>query len=159
MSPPLTSPEGESHGEGETGLLGSGVMGPAIGEGMPQELVPVPMTPMYTPYQQPGFGLGGPHRPISPSGDGLGASPINPSGRPRFPTYTVGHPPLVSQQNPTGFNPQTPGGPPMGYPRSPPPGFPPRYSQVMAARGNRYIAQLAMMLDMEMGKGFQQAMW
>ena len=96
MSPPLTSPEGEGHGEGETGLLGSEVMGPVMGDGMPQGSVPVPMTPMYTPYQrpqvQPGFGLGGPHRPISPRGDGLGASPINPSGRPRFPTYTVGHP-------------------------------------------------------------------
>ena len=138
MSPPLTSPEGEGHGEGETGLLGSEVMGPAIAEGMPQGSVPVPMTPMYTPYQQlqvqPGYGLGGPHRPISPRGDGLGASPINPSGHPRFPTYTVGYPPLASQQNPIGFNPQTPGGPPMGYPRGPPPGFPPRYSQVMAAR-------------------------
>ena len=62
MSPPLTSPEGDHHGEGETGLLGSGVMGPVAGEGMPQGSVPVPMTPMYTPYQQPqvlpGYGLG-----------------------------------------------------------------------------------------------------
>ena len=138
-------------------------MGPVISDGMPQGSVPVPMTPMYTPYQQPqvqpGFGLGGPHRPISPRGDGLGASPINPSGRPRFPTYTVGQLPLASQQNLTGFNPRTPGGLPMGYPRGPPPGFPPRYSQVMAARGNRYIAHLAMILDMDMGKGFQQAIW
>ena len=52
MSPPLTSPEDEGHGEGETGLLGSGVMGPAIAEGMPQGSVLVPMTPMYTPHQQ-----------------------------------------------------------------------------------------------------------
>ena len=99
------------------------------------------MTLMYTPYQQPqvqpGFGLGGPHRPIIPRGDGLGASPINPSGHPRFPIYTVGHPILAPQQNPIGFNPQTPGGPPMGYPRGPPPGFPPRYSQVMAEKGEQ----------------------
>ena len=118
MSPPLTSPEGEGHGEGLTGLLGSGVMSPAIAEGMPQGSVSIPMTPMYTPYQQPqvkpGFGLGGSHRTISPRGDGLGASPINPSGHPRFPTYTVGHPSFTSQQNPTGFNPWTPGGPPVG---------------------------------------------
>ena len=115
---------GEGHGEGETGLLGSGVMGPAIAEGMPQGSVSIPMTPMYTPYQQPqvkpGFGLGGSHTLISPRGDGLGASQINPSGHPRFLTYTVGHPPLASQQNPTGFNPRTPGGPPIGYPRGPP---------------------------------------
>ena len=139
MSPPLTSPEGEGHGEGETGLLGSGVVGSAIAEGMPQGSIPVPMTLMYTLYQQPqvqpGFDLRGPGGPISPRRDHLGASPINPAGHPRFPTYTVGHPPLASQQNPTGFNPRTPGGPPMGYPRGPPPGFPPRYSQVMAARG------------------------
>ena len=141
MSPPLTSPEGEGHGEGETGLLGSGVMGPAIAEGMFQGSVPALMTPMYTPYQQPqvqpGFALRGPHRPISPRGDGLGAFPINPSGHPRFPTYMAGHPPLAPQQNPTGFNPQTLGGPLMGYPRGPPPGFPPRYSQVMAVRGEQ----------------------
>ena len=65
MSPSLTSPEGEGHGEGETGLLGSGVVGPAIVEGMPQGSIPVPMTPMYTLYQQPqvqpGFGLRGLH--------------------------------------------------------------------------------------------------
>ena len=155
MSPPLTSPEGEGHGEGGTGLLGSEVMGPVIGDGMPQGSVPVPMTPMYTPYQQPqvqpGFGLGGPHRPISPRGDGLGASPINPSGHPRFPTYTVGHPPMVSQQNPMGFNPWTPGGPPMGYPRGPPPGFPPRYSQVMAARGEQVYSPPSH--DARYGKG------
>ena len=107
MSPPLTSPEGEGHWEGGTGLLGSEVMGPVICDWMPQGSVPVPMTPMYTPHQQPqvqpGLSLGGPHRPISPRGDGLGASPINPSGRLRFPTYTVGHPPMVSQQNPMGL--------------------------------------------------------
>ena len=40
MSPPLTSPEGEGHGEGETGLLGSGVMGPVIAEGMPPGVSP-----------------------------------------------------------------------------------------------------------------------
>ena len=140
MSPPLTSPGGEGKGEGETGWLGSGVMGPAMGEGIAQGSAPVPMTLMYTPYQQPqvqpGFGLGGPHRPISPRGNGLGASPINPSGHPRFLTYTVGSPSIVSQQNPIGCNPQTPG-PPMGFPRGPPPGFPPRYSQVMAARGEQ----------------------
>ena len=138
MFPPLTSPEGEGQGEWETGLLGSGVMGPAMAEGMPQGSVPMPMTPIYTPYQQPqvqpGFGLGDPHGPISPRRDGLRASLINPSGCPRFPTYTVGPLPLTSQQNPTGFNPRTPWGPPMGYPRGPPPGFLPMYSQVMATR-------------------------
>ena len=131
--------EGESQGEMGTALLGLGVMGPAMGEGVAQGSVPVPMTLMYTPYQQPqvqpGFGLRVPHRPISPRGDGLGASPINPSGCPRFPMYTVGHPCLASQQSPAGFNPWTPWGPPMGSPRGPPPGFPPKYSEVMATRG------------------------
>ena len=158
ISPHLTSPEGEGHREGETELLGSGVMGPAMEEGMAQRSVPVPMTPMYTPYQQPhiqpGFGLEGPYRPISPRGDGLGASPINPSGRPRFPTYTVGHPPLVSQQSPTGFNPQTPGGPPMGYPRGPSPGFPPRYSQVMAVRGEQVYSPPSHDARYGYGEGF-----
>ena len=158
MSPPLTSPEGEDHGEGETGLLGSGVMGP-VGEGMPQGSVPVPMTPVYTPYQQPqvqpGFGLGGPHRPISPRGDGLGASPINPSGRPRFPAYTGGHPPFASQQNPTGFNPRTPWDPPMGFPRGPPPGFPPKYSQVMATRGEQIYSPPSGDARYGDGEGFQ----
>ena len=76
-SPPMTLPESEGQGEGETGLLGSGVMGPAIGEGMPQGSVPVPMTLMYTPYHQPpqvqpGYGLGTPHGPVSPRGMALG---------------------------------------------------------------------------------------
>ena len=115
MSPPLTSPEGESHGEEETGLLGSEVMGPVIGDGMPQGSVPVPMTLMYTCIL-----LISNHRYNLDLAWGVF---IDQSvlGRPRFPTYTVGHPPMVSQQNPTGFNPQTPGGPPMGYPRGPPP--------------------------------------
>ena len=64
MSPPLTSPEGDGHGEGGTGMPIAGAMDPSIVEqGMPQGPVPVPMTLMYTPYQQPqvlpGFGLGG----------------------------------------------------------------------------------------------------
>ena len=71
MSPPLTSPEGDGHGEGGTGVPIAGIMDPSIVEqGLPQGPVPVPMTPMYTPYQQPqvspGFGLGGHHGPFSP---------------------------------------------------------------------------------------------
>ena len=115
------------------GVRGSSIISGGIShsEGMPQGSVPVPMTPLYTPYQQPpvphGFGLGGHHGQISPRGDGLGASPINPLDHPRFPAYTVGQSPITSQQIPTEFNPQTPWGPPMGFPRGPPPGFPPRY--------------------------------
>ena len=97
-------------------------------------LVGVPPTPMYTPYGQPltpyVFGRG--HvGPISPRGFGLGASPINPSIRPRFP----GPSPYGSQPYPMGFNPRVPGVPPVGFPRAPPPGFPPCYSQVFSVRG------------------------
>ena len=76
ICPPLTPPESEGQGEGETGLLGSGVMGPAIGKGMPQGSVPVPVTPMYTPYHQPqvqpGYSLGLPTVQSVPGGMALG---------------------------------------------------------------------------------------
>ena len=103
MSPPLTSPEGDGHGEGGTGVPIAGVMDPSIVEqGLPQGSVPVPMTRMYTPYQQPQvspeLGLGGHRGPFSPRGDGLGASPINPAGRPRFPIYNVGNAPICSTE-------------------------------------------------------------
>ena len=141
MSLPLTSPEGDGHGEGGTGRPIAGVMDPSIIEqGMPQGPVPVPMTLMYTPYQQPPvsprFGSGGHQGLFNPRGDGLGASPINPSGSPRFPIYNVGNAPSV-QQTPIGFNPRAPGGLPMGFPRGPPPRFPPKYSQVITMRGKQ----------------------
>ena len=146
ISPPLTSPEGEGQGEGQTRVPLLGVMDPSLisggishSEGIPQESVPVPMTPLYTPYQQPpvphGFGFGGHHGLISPRGDGLGASPINPSGNPRFPAYTIGQSTISSQQFPTGFNPQTPWGPPRGFPRGPPPEFWPRYPSAALGMG------------------------
>ena len=67
----------------------------------------------------------------------LGASSKNLSGCPRFPTYSVGHSSFAPQQNPSGFRPQVPWGPLMGFPRGPPPRFPLRYSQVTPIRGEQ----------------------
>ena len=99
--------------------------------GIPQGLIGVPPTPMYTPYGQPLTPYVFGHGHVGPRGDGLGASPINPTGRPRFP----GHSPYGSQSYSKGLNPRVPWVPPMGFPRGPPPGFPPRYSQVFPGRG------------------------
>ena len=65
----------------------------------------------------------------------LGSSSINLSGCPRFPAYSVDHSSFAAQQNPTGFGPQVPWGPSMGFLSSPPPWFPLRYSQVVPIRG------------------------
>ena len=142
MSPPLSSPEGEYQGQGGTVFpnVGANAGGELIyPNGVPQGSVMVPMTPMYTPYGQPpvqyGYGTGGPCRPISPRGDGFGASPIRPLGRPRFPPYDMGATPFGPRQPPMGLNPQVPWSPPRGYPRGPHPGMLPRYSQVVAPRG------------------------
>ena len=67
----------------------------------------------------------------------LGASSINLSGCPRFPAYSVGHSSFAPQQNPTGFRPQVPLGPLMGFPRGPPTRFPQRYSQVIPIGGGQ----------------------
>ena len=67
----------------------------------------------------------------------LRASLINLSGCPRGPAYLVGHSSFPTQQNPTGFGPQVPWGPSMGFLRGPPPQFPLRYSQVMPIRGQQ----------------------
>ena len=64
----------------------------------------------------------------------LGASLINLSGCPRFSAYSVGHSSFAAQQNPTGFGPQVPWGPSMGFLRGPPPQFPLRYSQITPIR-------------------------
>ena len=67
----------------------------------------------------------------------LGASSINLSGCSRFPAYSVGHSFFAPQQNPTGFGPQVPYGPSIGFPRGPPPRFPLRYFQVIPIRGEQ----------------------
>ena len=67
----------------------------------------------------------------------LGSSSINLSGCPRFPAYSVGHSSFAAQQNPTGFGPQVPWGPSMGFPRGSPPRFPLRYFQVIPIRGQQ----------------------
>ena len=42
----------------------------------------------------------------------------------------------------------------MGYPRGPPPGFPPRYSQVMAARGGQVYSPPSHDAGFGYGEGF-----
>ena len=64
----------------------------------------------------------------------LGASSINRSGCPRFPAYSVGYSSFAVQRNPSGFGPQVPWGPSMGFLRGPHPQFPLRYSQVIPIR-------------------------
>ena len=67
----------------------------------------------------------------------LGASSINLSGCSRFPAYSVGHSFFDPQQKPTGFGPQVPCGPSMGFPRGPSPRFPLMYSQAIPIRGEQ----------------------
>ena len=55
------------------------------------------------------------------------------SGCPRSLAYSVGHSSFASQ-NPTGFGPQVPWGPSMGFLRGPPPQFPLRHSQIIPIR-------------------------
>ena len=64
----------------------------------------------------------------------LGASSINLSGCLRYPAYSVGHSFFAPQQNPTGFGPQVPWGPSVGFPRGPPPRFPLGDSQAIPIR-------------------------
>ena len=71
----------------------------------------------------------------------LGAPSINMSGCPRSPAYSVGYSSFVPQQNPTGFGPQVPWGPSMGFLRGPPPQFPLTYPQVISERGEQVYNQ------------------
>ena len=125
-------------GEGDTVLPGDGGMDPSVVRGdmsgyggIPQGLIGVPPTPMYTPYGQPLTPYVFGHGHVGPRGDGLGASPINPTGRPRFP----GHSPYGSQSYSKGLNPRVPLGSPNGISTGTTSRFSPRYSQVFQGMG------------------------